>query len=81
MYLPYRAGKYSRQLDVLVSCTYIVSSTYSGQSPQPIATVDWEYFVGSNLAWEKRLTRFNFVNLACVRNYFNLEILIHVFML
>ena len=39
--------------------------------------IDREYFVGSKLAWAKLSTRFNFVNLACVRNYFNPEILIH----
>ena len=49
-----------------------------------LATVDQEYFVASKLAciWAKRWMRFNFVNLACVRNYFNPEIFIHgVFML
>ena len=46
-------------------------------SSQNTPTVDWEYFVGSKLAWAKCLTRFNFVNLACVRNYFNPEISIH----
>ena len=40
-------------------------------------TVDREYFVGSKLSWAKHSMRFNFVNLACVWNYFNTEILIH----
>ena len=28
--------------------------------------IDWEYFIGSKLAWAKYSTSFNFVKLACV---------------
>ena len=45
-------------------------------------TIDREYFAGSKVARAKYSMSFNFVNLACVRNYFNPEILIHgVFLL
>ena len=40
-------------------------------------TVDREYFAGSKVASAKCLMSFNFVNLACVRNYSNPEILIN----
>ena len=40
-------------------------------------TVDREYFAGSKVASAKYSMSFNFINLACVRNYFTPEILIH----
>ena len=42
-----------------------------------VSTVNWEYFAGSKEVRAKYSMSFNFVNLACVRNYFNPEILIH----
>ena len=36
-------------------------------------TVDWEYFAGSKVVRAKYSMSFNFVKLACVRNYFNPE--------
>ena len=40
-------------------CTYM-SMSFNGY------TVDWEYFIGSKLAWEKYSTSFNFMKLARV---------------
>ena len=42
------------------------------------ATVDWEYFVGSKLAWAKYLMSFNFVKLAPVFKHYSQSIF-HVF--
>ena len=64
---------------VTLFCSTTVMNTNNGtyNLASEDGTIDREYYAGSKVARAKYSISFNFVNLACVRNYFNPEILIH----